>query len=257
MICAGTNRGPLLPFLYSCFVIVLALLLNVAVLFAQDQPDNSGRTAAATPPETAAPSAPPVPRDLFMALKSGDLGYFSALLAAGANPNARDPKSGRTLLMHSDNAAMAQLLLAHGADPTLADHQGATALHYVVCSPEALKIIPHLLAKGADVNARATGWSQETPFMMAQKLFFNHKSVQGAKVMRLLAQNGADINAADENGYTVLISAVVNDKPELVRLMIELGADINQAAKDGLTAMHWALELGFVDIIELLEVAQQ
>jgi hypothetical protein len=38
--------------------------------------------------------------------------------------------------------------------------------------------------------------------------------------------------------------------------MVELGADIHLKAKDGLTAIGWAQELGFVDIIELLETAQ-
>lgn len=222
----------------------------------QSQPKTDTHKATGTP-VAAQPHAPSKPQEIFMALDSGDLAFFGTLLASGANPNVRDPKSGRTLLMNTDKAAMVQLLIAHGADPTLKDNQGATALHYAVTSSDALKIIPQLLAKGADINARAQGWSQETPFMAAKKLFFQHNANYGAKVMQLLAKNGADINVADEIGYTVLISAVVNDKPELVRLMIELGADINHIAHDGLTAMAWAQELGFVDIIELLEMAQQ
>lgn len=231
-------------------------LFGAASLCAQDVPPKADSYTATTISEKTNDSGPPAPHNLFMALNSGDLGYFSALLAAGANPNIRDPQSGRTLLMTADKATMAQLLLAHGADPTLRDNKGATALHYAVTSSEALKIIPYLLQKGADVNARAPGWAQETPFMAAKKLFFEHKATYGAKVMELLAQKGADINAVDENGYTVLISAVVNDKPELVRLMIELGADIDHKASDGLTALAWALELGFVDIIELLDAVQ-
>ncbi len=196
------------------------------------------------------------PGNLFMALNGGDLGYLGALLAAGANSNARDPKTGCTLLMLADKSNMAKLLLDHGADPTLRDRQGATALHHAVLSSEALEIIPQLLAKGADINARAPGRLQETPFMTAIKHFFQDDPIYGAKVMQLLAQNGANIDAVDESGYTVLINAVVNDKPDLVRLMVELGADIHLKAKDGLAAIGWAQELGFVDIIELLETAQ-
>lgn len=202
------------------------------------------------------PSHQPVSQNIFTAFNRGDLGYFRALLDHGANPNTRDPKSGCTLLMLADNAAMTQLLLSHGADPNLQDYQGATALHHAVICSNALEIIPHLLAKGADINAKAAGWLQETPFMVAKRHFFQNNPTYGTRVMRLLASKGADINAADESGYTVLISAVVNDKPELVRLMIELGADIHHQANDGLTAVGWAQELGFVDIMELLEAAQ-
>lgn len=239
---------------YTCFAVALVWLMNATTLSAQDAPVPAGIPLAAA---TAEKKAAPALENLFMVLDGGDPGFLRARLASGANPNARDPKSGRTLLMAADKASLAQLLLQHGADPTLKDHSGATALHYAVNATEVLEIIPQLIDKGADVNARAADGSHETPFMAARQLFFEHKSTLGAKVMRLLAQKGADINAADENGHTVLINAVVNDKPELVGLMLELGADITQQANDGLTATAWALELGFVDIIEMLEATQQ
>lgn len=242
---------------YTCFASALVWILGATTLLAQNAMVQPGTHLTTATAEIGTTKTAPAPDNMFLALDSGDMGFFRARLAAGANPNARDPKSGRTLLMAADKAALAQLLLTHGADPTLKDHSGATALHYAVHASEALDIIPQLIDKGADVNARATGGAHETPFMAARQLFFQQKSTLGTKVMRLLAQKGADINAADENGHTVLINAVVNDKPELVGLMIELGADVTQESNDGLTAQAWALELGFVDIIEMLEAAQQ
>lgn len=256
MIPMATNKGQLTLMTCTCIVTSALWLFAATLLFTQAAPAIADTPSGPTTSEIAKLPAPSMPHNLFLALNGGDLGYFSALLVAGADPNARDSESGRTLLMASEKAAVTQLLLAHGADPTLKDFQGATALHYAITSSESLKIIPFLLAGGADVNAKAPGLSLETPLMVAKKLFYQHETIHGGKVMKLLAQNGADINAADENGYTLLISAVVNDKPELVRLMLELGADADQQANDGLTAMSWAIELGFVDIIELLEAAQ-
>ena len=230
--------------------------MSAATLFAQDSLVQADTPRTTTTAQGSAALTASASQKIFLALKSSDLDSFKTLLAAGADPNARDPKSGRTLLMIADKAAAVKLLLAYGADPTLQDRLGATALHHTVTLSKALEIIPLLIAKGADINAKAPGWSQETPFMAAKQLFYQHRVVFGTKVMQLLANNGADINAIDEKGNTVLISAVVSDKPELVRLMIEMGADLSIEAHDGLTAMAWALELGFVDIIELLEAAQ-
>jgi ankyrin repeat protein len=169
------------------------------------------------------------------------------------------PDTGKTPLMITEHAEILELLLEFGANPELTDKRGATALHYAVGATDALRMIPRLIEKGAKVNAIAQGWSRQTPFMVASRLYFqgNDYSIGCAKVMRLLSKHGADIDTVDESGYTVLINAVVNDKPDLVRLMIELGADMDIKAKDGLSALDWAQELGFADIAELLETSRQ
>jgi ankyrin repeat protein len=194
------------------------------------------------------------PQALFMSLGRGDIAYFRRLLKAGADPNAAIPGTGKTLLMAVERTDMLELLLEFGADPGRVDHDGATALHYAVGAADALHIIPRLIEKGAPVNARAPGWSEQTPLMVAAKLYSQGKDpVRTAKVLRLLAEHGAEVNTADDSGNTILIQAVVNDKPDLVRLMIELGADASMKAHDGLSALDWAQELGFLDIVELLE----
>lgn len=208
----------------------------------------------ATLSEAAPPAKPAKPKDLFLSMGSGDIDYFRGLLEAGADPNAAMPGTGKTPLMITEHAEIQELLLEFGADPELTDNRGATALHYAVGSGDALQMIPRLLEKGAKVNAVAQGWSKQTPFMVASRLYFQgNDPVRYAKVMRLLSEHGADIDTVDDDGFTVLINAVVNDKPDLVRLMIELGADVDIKAKDGLSALDWAQELGFIDIAELLE----
>lgn len=204
--------------------------------------------------ESTQPAKPVKPKNLFLSMGSGDIDYFRGMLKSGADPNAAMPGTGKTPLMITEHAEIQELLLEFGADPELTDNRGATALHYAVGATDALRMIPRLIEKGADVNAIAQGWSRQTPFMVASRLYFQgNDPIRCAKVMRLLSKHGADIDTIDESGYTVLINAVVSDKPDLVRLMIELGADMDIKAKDGLSALDWAQELGFVDIAELLE----
>ncbi len=208
--------------------------------------------------EASQPAKPTKPKNLFLSMGSGDIDYLRGLLEAGADPNAAMPGTGKTPLMITEHAEIQELLLEFGADPGLTDNRGATALHYAVGAGDALQMIPRLIEKGAKINAIAQGWSQQTPFMMVSLLYFQgDDSIRCAKVMRLLAEHGADIDTVDESGYTVLINAVVNDKPDLVRLMIELGADVDIKAKDGLSALDWAQELGFIDIAELLESSRR
>ena len=221
-------------------------------------PENSSLSQNGTAGATIQPGKPEPAQELFLSLGNGDIMYFRSLLEAGANPNTTLPDTGKTLLMVAQRADIVALLLKFGADPGLVDHQGATALHYAVAAGDALQMIPLLLEKGASINAKAYGMSQQTPLLVAAKLYFQgHDPIKCAKVMHLLAKHGAEVNTADESGYTVLINAVVNDKPDLVRLMIELGADLEIKAKDGLSALDWAQELGFVDIVELLEASLQ
>ena len=137
----------------------------------------------------------------------------SALLAAGADPNARNSQ-GRTPLFYATAAALG-LLLGAGGDARARDSGGQTALHLqALSSPESIAL---LLAAGAEVNARDA--SGETPM---------HK-VAGMKepwerLWRPLLAAGAEINvaneagelaavamgaAANEAGATVLSSAVI------------------------------------------------
>lgn len=59
--------------------------------------------------------------------------------------------------------------------------------------------------------------------------------------VRLLLENGADINSKDGHGQTALMNAAHTGQVELVRLLIENGADLDVTAKYNLSALMLSL----------------
>ncbi len=77
------------------------------------------------------------------------------LLAAGANPNARDRK-GETALMKASGYGYedaVKLLVLYSADVNLTDNKGRSALMHAAAG-RYIDAIPHLLANGADLYMR-------------------------------------------------------------------------------------------------------
>jgi ankyrin repeat protein len=60
-------------------------------------------------------------------------------------------------------------------------------------------------------------------------------------VVQALLDGGADVNAKDENGTTVLMHAVLDADIGVVKLLLSKGADVNAQNKKGATALLWAL----------------
>jgi ankyrin repeat protein len=68
----------------------------------------------------------------------------------------------------------------------------------------------------------------------------------------LLLEAGADINKADNNGWTPLCIAAQNGNVEIVKLLLDSGANVNKATKDGLTALSLAANYGHETCVKLL-----
>ncbi|MCL2010733.1 MAG: ankyrin repeat domain-containing protein [Synergistaceae bacterium] len=83
--------------------------------------------------------------------------------------------------------------------------------------------IEKAIQDGANVNGveDSTGWTG---------LHIAAYRNDNPEVLRLLLENGADIDAKDENGVTPLILAVSGRKPGNILLLLDRGADVGKAA---------------------------
>ncbi|RYN49576.1 hypothetical protein AA0118_g11389 [Alternaria tenuissima] len=71
------------------------------------------------------------------------------------------------------------------------------------------------------------------------------------KVVRVLIDEGADVKARNKKNWSVLHVAV-DQSPEIVRVLVQHGAEIDATNPNGWTALHLAAERGRKDIVTVL-----
>lgn len=65
-------------------------------------------------------------------------------------------------------------------------------------------------------------------------------------------QMGADIEEADEYGFSPLIEAAIANKVDVAALLLEYGAEINKPDATGRSALHWAVDNHNIELCQLL-----
>jgi ankyrin repeat protein len=220
---------------------------------------------------------------LHLAIAAGDAPMTRLLLDEGADVGAPDRAGEPPLLLaaHTGEPAVTQALLEHGAAvDTKEQHFGQTPLMVAVRDGH-LTLAKLLIDAGADVNAQTTaeepprfippsespeglsrgagiiraGWPEgrgkrfpaagaKTPLLYATRA--GH-----LEITRLLIERGANLELADGNGVTPLISAIVNasifrvnrtgesDHLKTAHLLLDAGANVNAMDWYGQTPL-WA-----------------
>ena len=175
---------------------------------------------ASTDPNTASPEGETA---LMTAARTGVPGAITALLARGADVNAKESTRGQTALMWAageGHAAAIKTLIAGGADINLRSAGGWTALLFAVREGQT-GAVQALLDAGASVND-----AQEPPAPSTRR------STTAAN------SGGAGAAAArPAGGPSALVLAVGSNHYELAAYLLDRGADPNAAAH-GWTALH-------------------
>ncbi len=206
--------------------------------------------------------------------KTSHLELMTALLAHGANPNARlkqklwytgynfdqsgvDAK-GSTPFWRAAQAAdvdAMKLLLAHGADATIPsigaatrapngrtpDAAGLAAADLAADDPAGLAATP-----AAAPPAGAAAVPGVTPLQMASGAGYDGNFQVMAPggflpaVKYLVEVLHADVNAADYRGYTPIHNAAFRGDNEMILYLISKGADPKAVTKTGMTAVDLA-----------------
>jgi ankyrin repeat protein len=188
---------------------------------------------------------------LIMAAWRGHTGAIHRLLAAGANPNVRDPEDDTTALhaaISDDNEEAIIALLAAKADPNLQDDEGTTPLAQAVTRTDnsATAIVKHLLAAGA--NPRVADRHGFTPLHQTADIE-DHE-----EILSVLLAAGADVNAVAVRDVTPLMVAAGAGIENNVALLLAAGAKIEARDVDKTSVLMYAVRNQHEDVaLRLIE----
>jgi ankyrin repeat protein len=192
-------------------------------------------------------------------IETDHLQIVELLIKKGANVDARDP-SGTTALHKAawvkNGTNMVRYLLDHGASVNAKDQSGRTPLLEAISGynygGQTLELLELLLHRGANVNAKTV--TGKTPLMEAaaedhdivvekwyeglwkqlryrlfgkQWVSWDRHGMRTPEAVELLLQNGADVNAKDQQGWTAMKRAQFRNGPaarEIVELLKAHGA---------------------------------
>jgi uncharacterized protein len=215
-----------------------AVLLGASLAFAQ------------TPP---GPEEVQQYRGLHAAAVRDDAAEIGRLLAAGANPDARDG-NGRTALHVAafiSHAAAARALVAGGAQANALDAQ-----RYDIVTIAAVKndVAMLRLALALGTSARnVTSPYDGTALIAAAHLGHD-------EVVRELIRAGAPLDHVNNLGWTAVLEAVIlgDGGPRHVaalRALVRAGANAGLADRQGVSALEHARRRGYAQMVAILAAA--
>ncbi|KAF7954219.1 hypothetical protein EAE96_005348 [Botrytis aclada] len=165
---------------------------------------------------------------------------LDALLAAGADLEARDSNGDTPLLLtvsdsHEYCQVALELLLLAGANPCVENSDGGTLLHRACKTVSSTDLASQLLAFGADPNQ-----AQISDGLTPLHCVVDNIS-SPTEHLELLVKHGADINAQDINGDTILHRACRTHSIKsgsLIPTILSFVPDVNIQNKLDETCLH-------------------
>ncbi len=188
--------------------------------------------------------------DFFTRIIRDDAPGIAALVKRGFDPNTVSERgeTGLTQAFKLDSYRAAQGLIALPATQVnLANNKGETPLMLAAIKGQ-VDIAKTLIARGADVNRE--GW---TPLHYA----VSAPSEDGSdlKMVALLIEHHAYIDAPSPNGTTPLMMAAQYGTRSAVQMLIKEGADPTLKNQQGLTATDFATRADRSEVVRWLAQA--
>lgn len=177
---------------------------------------------------------------LYHAVINGHLDSVHRMIKVGTDVNMRIGCIESTALHFAANGGdvpMVRLLLKHGADVAMQDIAGLSPLHVSFhCGPENMDVYKVLLENGADCNEKCPS-DGISPFHLALR-------GRSLRTVKMLLENGADIEALSNRGETALHFSVKNVDQDVLKFILDLGVPIESSDVHGFSVLHYAAALG-------------
>lgn len=156
---------------------------------------------------------------------------------------------------HAKQLELAQLLIDSGANVNAKAPNGTTPLH-VAARHTAVQLVELLLANGADPNAKVNtdmmgGESSSTPLHYLVWNMEHERDADKIRIIDLLAQHGADMNAPSTSGLPLMKAAVL-ENPPVIEALLSHGADPSRLGSDGKTPLDYANIFNRTEVAKLL-----
>ena len=183
--------------------------------------------------------------DFFRALATDNASAVEALLRRGFDPNSVDPKGQAAILvaLRLPAPAVARVLIAHPDTKVEVRSDKDESPLMLAAVKGQLDLCRQLIARDADVNK--PGWAP-----------LHYAATSGnAKVVQLLLDHYAYIDAESPNGSTPLMMAAMYGSVEAVQVLLAAGADATVKNAIGLTALDFAKKASHDDAVALIAAA--
>ena len=158
-----------------------------------------------------------------------------------ADPNLvkQRQRDGRMMLhqaAESGRREEVELLLKYHADPNAKMNENWAPLHYAAHNGN-VDVAELLVSAGGDINARTH--DGRTPLMVAIGVagVQHGPSFRSQSIVRWMLQNGANVQAADDTGYTALHYAAQMDNASVINLLLTAGAKLEARDRKGRTPL--------------------
>ena len=182
---------------------------------------------------------------LMEAVRTGNIEIAKLLIEHNSDINIKN-KDGKNMIMiacEKGNEEMFNILIENNADINEKSSWGASALIYA-SEKGNINIMQYLIDNGIDVNGKADD-NGDTPLLWA---------VTGQnpyEASKLLIENGANVNATNDSGV-VPATILAASTPKVVKLLKDNGADLDTKFLDYYPPIAIAAGAGNLEIVKAL-----